>query len=171
MTALCTQRLVLRRPNAADLPAYTAYCTSDHSAMTGGPFAPAAAFDKLAAMIGHWELRGFGRLVFCERETMRPLGHVGALQISTDSPPEMSWTLWAAADEGHGYAHEAARAYLDGARAAYGFDSLLVRIKPENLRSLALAQRLGAQPARGIPAPPWFADAVSFCLLLPTIGP
>ena len=161
-----TARLILRRPSAQDLPAYAAYCISEHSAYTGGPFTPAAAFDKLAAMIGHWELRGFGRLVFCERHSMRPLGHVGALQISTDSPPEMSWTLWAAADQGQGYAYEAARAYLDGARAAHGFDRLLARIKPDNTRSLALAHRLGAQPARGIPAPPWFADATTFVLRL-----
>lgn len=166
MMRLQTARLILRRPCAQDLPAYTAYCTSAHSAMTGGPYTPAAAFDKLAAMIGHWELRGFGRLVFCDRDTMRPLGHVGALQISTDSPPEMSWTLWAAADEGHGYAHEAARAYLDAARAAHGFDSLLVRIKPDNTRSLALAHRLGAQSAPDVPAPPWFAGAVTYVFLL-----
>ena len=157
-----TERLFLRRPICADLNAYTAYCTSAHAAMTGGPFTRAAAFDKLAAMIGHWELRGFGRLVFCDSATLRPLGHVGALQLDTEHPPEMSWTLWSPADQGQGLAFEAARAYLDCAKADYGLDHLLARIKPDNIRSLALAQRLGGVVNPAIPAPPWFTDAVTY---------
>jgi len=162
MTPIRTDRLYLRLPCAADLPPYTAYCTSAHSALTGGPFTPAAAFDKLAAMIGHWELRGFGRLILCDATSQRPLGHVGALQLDSAQPVEMSWTLWSAEDQGQGYAHEAARAYLDSAKTAHGFDRLLARIKPENTRSLALAERLGAVLNPNLPAPPWFADAVSY---------
>lgn len=161
IAVLRSQRLVLRRPTAADLPAYTVYCTSAHAAMSGGPFTRAAAFDKLAAMIGHWDLRGFGRLVFCEGATLRPLGHVGALQLDTEYPPEMSWTLWSKDDQGQGFAFEAARTYLNTAKVAYGFDHLLARILPENTRSIALAQRLGGV-STPLPAPPWFANAVSY---------
>lgn len=157
-----TERLFLRRPVAEDLAAYTAYCTSKHSSMTGGPFTPAAAFDKLAAMIGHWTLRGFGRLILCDAASQRPLGHVGALQLDSAYPVEMSWTLWSPADQGQGYAYEAARAYLDGAKSAHGFTRLLARIKPSNSRSIALAQRLGGVPDTALPAPPWFADALSY---------
>ena len=35
---LTTDRLVLRHPQASDLPAYTAYCTSDRSRFVRGPF-------------------------------------------------------------------------------------------------------------------------------------
>jgi ribosomal-protein-alanine N-acetyltransferase len=162
MISFNTQRLLLRRPAPSDLPAYTAYCTSSHSTMVGGPFPVAAAFEKLALMIGHWDLRGFGRLVFCDAATLRPLGHVGALQLDSDHPPEISWTLWSAQDQGQGYAYEAARAYLDDAKAARQFDSLLARIKPENARSVALALRLGGVWNPAIPAPPWFADSASY---------
>jgi len=160
-----TERLLLRRPVAADLAAYTAYCTSEHSSMTGGPFTPAAAFDKLAAMIGHWDLRGFGRLVFCDTATQRPLGHVGALQLETGHLPEMSWTLWRTQDQGQSYAFEAASAYLAQAKSAYGFDRLIARIHPANKRSIKLAQRLGGALCDE-PAPPWFANGVSYKFVL-----
>jgi RimJ/RimL family protein N-acetyltransferase len=157
-----TERLFLRRPVAADLAAYSSYCASAHSKATGGPYAHHAAFDKLAAMIGHWELRGFGRLVFCGAASQRPLGHVGALQLDSAYPAEMSWTLWSPADQGQGYAYEAARAYLDGAKSAHGFTRLLARITPSNARSIALARRLGGVQDTALPAPPWFTDALTY---------
>ena len=59
MTRIETARLILRRPVAGDLPAYEAYCSSDRTRFTGGPYTRKDAFEKLAAMIGHWEIRGF----------------------------------------------------------------------------------------------------------------
>lgn len=161
-----TSRLVLRRPQVSDLAPYTAYCTSEHARFVGGPFTPGSAFEKLAAMIGHWELRGFGRLVFCERATGRPMGHVGALQVNADDDVEMTWTLWAPDDQGQGYAHEAGRAYLDSARAAYGFSTLIARILPDNHRSLRLARKLGGTVLPGHPAPDWFPDARTYAFVL-----
>jgi ribosomal-protein-alanine N-acetyltransferase len=159
-------RLVLRRPQATDLAPYTVYCTSDHARFVGGPFTAESAFEKLAAMIGHWDLRGFGRLVICERATMRPVGHVGAMQISANDPAEMTWTLWSPDDQGKGYAYEAARAYLDTARANYGFATLIARIAPDNLRSLRLARRLGGTIQETHPAPHWFPDARIYAFVL-----
>ena len=105
---LTTDRLTLRQPEAADLPAYAAYCASDRARFVRGPFSAPQAFEKFAAMIGHWTLRGFGRYVMLREG--RPIGHVGPLAIDDRDLPELTWALWDAAAEGHGYATEAARA-------------------------------------------------------------
>ena len=139
MTRIETARLILRRPVAGDLPAYEAYCTSDRTRFTGGPYTRQDAFEKLAAMIGHWEIRGFGRLILCDRFTARPIGHVGALQLDLNTPVEMTWTLWADADEGLGFAYEAARAYLDEV-AARGY------FRPSSLGSMRTIAALAPSP-------------------------
>jgi RimJ/RimL family protein N-acetyltransferase len=162
MTRIETARLILRRPVAGDLPAYEAYCTSDRTRFTGGPYSRQAAFEKLAAMIGHWEIRGFGRLILCDRFTARPIGHVGALQLDPNTPVEMTWTLWADADEGLGLAHEAARAYLDEVAAKGVFQSLFARVDANNRRSRTLALRLGAVEDTGATAPDWMPEALTY---------
>lgn len=106
-----TERLFFRRPRRSDLPLYTRYCLSERSQYVGGPFNEVQAFEKLASMIGHWELRGFGRFVFLDRETERPLGHFVALQLCLSEPPEITWTIWNEMDEGKGFATEAGVAF------------------------------------------------------------
>lgn len=164
MTQLETARLILRRPHCTDLPAYRAYCMSDRTRFTGGPFSTAKAFEKLAAMIGHWDMRGFGRVIACDRVSARPIGHVGALQLEDDQPPEMTWTLWSDADEGQGLAFEAAHAYLDHVYHARLFPMLLAHVEPENLRSRNLALRLGAVLDTTATAPTlvWTKTAVTY---------
>lgn len=161
-----TPRLTLRRPQGADLPAYRAYCQSDRTRFTGGPYSAVQAFDKLAAMIGHWDIRGFGRLVFCDRSTGRPLGHVGALHLDDESAPEMTWTIWSGADEGQGLATEAADAYLCHARHNLPFAALLARIMPGNTASRRLAVRLGAIQDKDASSPAWMPDALTFVFRL-----
>lgn len=162
MNRIETDRLIMRRPLAGDLSAYEAYCASDRTRYTGGPYSRKDAFEKLAAMIGHWEIRGFGRLILTERRTARPIGHVGALHLDKDAPVEMSWTLWNAADEGLGLAHEAARAYLAAAAAEGLFRTLLARIDVANHRSRSLAVRLGAVLDPDATPPEWSPDALSY---------
>ena len=55
-----TERLVLRLPVAEDFPAYQEYCASKRAEYVGGPFDIYTAFTRLSALVGHWELRGFG---------------------------------------------------------------------------------------------------------------
>ena len=150
---LQTERLVLALPSAEHLAVYTAYCASERSRFVGGPFDAAKAFEKLAAMAGHWTLRGYGRYVMTRRDGGAPIGHVGALHLETESLPEMTWTLWDPAAEGLGYAYEAAAAYARHAFGRLGFARMILRIDPDNARSCRLAERIGS-PARSGGRPP-----------------
>ncbi|WP_306007081.1 GNAT family N-acetyltransferase [Aquicoccus porphyridii] len=163
---LQTERLVFRKPDASDLAPYTSYCQSDRTRFVGGPFCGVQAFEKLAAMIGHWELRGFGRLVIVHSTTGRALGHVGAMQLSTDELPELTWTLWAGEDEGQGYATEACKAYRDHARSELGISTMIARIMPDNLPSRRVAERLGGILNVNAQPPQWMANAVTYDFMM-----
>ena len=163
---LHTDRLMLRHPNASDLVPYTSYCLRDRSHFVGGPFNAVQAFEKLSAMIGHWELRRFGRLVFVDLASSRALGHVGALQLDPDQVPEFTWTIWAGPDEGKGLATEACMAYRDYARDVLGFSQMVVHIKQDNLPSQRLAARLGCVVNTGATSPAWLTDCATYDLML-----
>lgn len=157
-----SDRLRLRRPQASDLDAYTRYCSGDRTVFVGGPFPAEKAFEKLAAMIGHWDLRGFGRLVLTDQDTGRALGHVGAMQLSTAEPPEFTWTLWDGTDEGKGYAFEACECYRDFAITELGFSKMIARVVSENTRSRQLAEKLGGVLNEDAPAPDWLEGCVTY---------
>lgn len=165
-SALQTERLALRRPSTLDLGPYTQYCQSDRTKYVGGPFSDVQAFEKLASMIGHWELRGFGRFVFTERETGRALGHIGALQLDPASPPEFTWTIWRGEDERKGFAFEAARVYKTYAEKQLGFTVMLVRILRDNLASRRLAERLGGVLDEDATPPKWLPNSLTYSLKL-----
>jgi len=166
-TMIETERLVLVRPQANHLPAYTAYCASDRSVFVGGPFDAVGAFEKFAIMAGHWTLRGNGRLVLIHRASGNPIGHVGALRLTLEEPPDLTWAIWDGTCEGQGYAYEAATAYLRHALRDPGFDRMLIRIAEHNRRSHRLAERLGARRDPSAPAPSWAPDMVTYDLRLP----
>ena len=113
-------------------------------------------------MIGHWEIRGFGRFVFIDSSTGHPIGHVGALQLDANGTPELTWTIWSGNDEGQGFAFEASRFYQLHAARVLGFSSMLARINPGNQASIKLAQKLGGCENSLAPPPPWFPDAITF---------
>lgn len=164
MTGHClqTDRLTLRRPEPSDLEPYTVYCKSDRTEFVGGPHDAVEAFNKLAAIIGHWQLRGFGRYIFVETATDEPLGHVGALQMDSNWPPEMTWSIWQDRHEGKGYALEACRAYCSHAASRFGFPMMAARIVQENTASIRLAEKLGGVFNAHAQAPPWFPDAITY---------
>lgn len=165
-----TERLVLLRPQAHHLAAYTAYCASDRSAFLGGPYDAVGAFEKFAIMVGHWTLRDSGRFVMIDKASDAPIGHVGALRLTLEEPPDLTWAIWNGTYEGRGYAYEAATAYLHHALRDPGFDRMLIRIAENNHRSQRLAKRLGARRDLFAPAPSWAPDMVTYDLRLRGIG-
>jgi len=157
-----TERLLFRPPTRSDLPWYTRYCLSERTRYVGGPFSEVQAFEKLASMIGHWELRGFGRFVFLERKTERPLGHFGALQLSSSEPPEITWTIWNEQDEGKGFATEAGVAFKSYAKQELGLSSIIAVVHRENSASRDLAERLGGELDAGAVPPSWSPSSVLY---------
>ncbi|MFP7671972.1 GNAT family N-acetyltransferase [Marivita sp. S0852] len=155
---LITPRLILRQPKAADLAAFTAYCGSERAIHVGGPFDQVAAFQRFAAMIGHWALRGFGRYVI-ERGGVA-IGHVGPLAL-TDDTPDLTWTLWSNTAEGQGYATEAAQACARHLVVDCAWAGLQISIQKDNSASHAVAHRLGAKPSERA-APDWYPGAVIY---------
>lgn len=141
---LTTDRLVLRRPDPADFEAYAAYIGSDRTRFIGGPKPRKDAFQRFCGLAGHWLIRGYGRYTITDRATGRPMGHVGAFQPDDTIPPEHTWTLWDGADEGQGFALEAAAEALRHYRDDLGWTTLTAFIHPDNAGSVAVAERLGA---------------------------
>ncbi|MEM8731088.1 MAG: GNAT family N-acetyltransferase [Pseudomonadota bacterium] len=139
-----TERLILRAPCLDDLGAYTAFCMSDRSAGVGGPFEPIDVFQKLAALIGHWSLRGYGRWMVTDKMTQEPLGIVGPMYPPDWPEPEIAWTVFAAA-EGRSVAYEAAIAARGYVYETLGWTTAISCTMADNTRSIALARRLGAR--------------------------
>ncbi|HEX3464589.1 MAG TPA: GNAT family N-acetyltransferase [Candidatus Elarobacter sp.] len=81
-----------------------------------------------------------------------PLGQGGLLRCEIDGTPEVEIGWWLAPSAwGHGYATEAALALRDFAFGELGLPRLSVVLYAENLKSVAVAERIGgvhAGPAR-----------------------
>ena len=147
---LTTSNLTLRAPCWDDFEAYAAFCASPRTALLGGPFTRDAAFHKLCALLGHWPLRGYGRWMVADRKTDAPLGIVGIHCPEGWPEPELAWSVFDAA-EGRGVAYEAAVAARDYAYDTLGWTTLISAVEPQNIRSVALAKRLGCVEGPSFP--------------------
>lgn len=100
------------------------------------------AWRMVAGWIGHWALRGYGHWAIEERESGRFIGRAGIINPAEWPGPEVGYLLgrewW-----GRGYATEAAQAAMDWGFREIGFSDLISLIDPQNLRSVAVATRLG----------------------------
>lgn len=142
---LTTERLALRAPAAADWPAWRDFVATERSHWIGGPLTePGQAWRAFGHIIGHWVLRGFGMFVVTDKATGAPLGMTGPWFPDGWPEPEIGWNLWTADAEGRGIAHEAALAARAHAARDLGLTGLVSYIEPGNVRSIALAQRMGA---------------------------
>lgn len=156
-----TERLVLRLPEPGDFPAYRDYCASVRSGFVDGPYSEALAFEKFAAMLGHWDLRGYGRYVITLNG--RAIGYAGPLAPVEGQIPEMTWALWDSRFERNGYASEATEAVVNHLLDDCGWDTLRLHILPRNTAARAIAQRIGAIQTDG-PAPDWFPGCLTYRL-------
>ena len=103
----------------------------------------------MALFVGEWSLHGYGMWAIEERASRRLIGRVGFLNPHGWPACELGWLL--ARDAwGHGFALEAAQAAMVHGRANLGIRELISLIRPDNLRSIALAHRLGATLDRKI---------------------
>jgi len=139
-----TERLILRAPATRDFPAWEAFAASARANFVGGPFDAKDTWRAFANVAGHWVIRGCGEFVFCLKGSDAPLGAVGPWFPAGWPEREISWTVWSPEAEGQGYAFEAARAAIAHAFDSLGWQTAVSYIDPDNDRSIALAERLGA---------------------------
>ncbi len=141
---LTTERLVLRAPKAEDFEAYATYRAGPRSKGVGGPFPRDKSFDHICALVGHWQIRGFGRWIIADRDTDAALGVTGLFYPDGWPEPEIAWTVFDGV-EGRGIACEAALRARAYAYDTLGWSTVMSAIMPDNTRSLALARRMGCQ--------------------------
>ncbi len=158
---LTTDRLTLRAPRWSDFDAYAAFRGDPaRTRFLGGPFSRDEAFDQMCELVGHWQLRGFGRWMVADADTDVPLGVVGLYYPPSWPEPEIAWSVFAEG-EGRGIAREAAIAARRHAYETLGWTTAISLIAEDNHRSRALAERLGARRdgvfdnPHGAPAPIW----------------
>ena len=141
---LSTERLVLRGFQDSDLEAEYEFYASKRSKFVGGPFSREQTFRVIAAFAGHWMLRGYGFWAVEEKATGQYLGRVGLWNPEGWPEPEIGWTLMGNA-EGKSVGFEAASASRDYAYNTLGWTTAISMIDPDNVRSIRLAERLGAK--------------------------
>ena len=149
-----TPRLLLRPLRLEDFDGW-AECSADPDMTTylGGPQPRPVAWRAFMAMAGSWSLRGFAMFSLVERSTGRWVGRVGPWCPDGWPGNEIGWGL-ARVAQGKGYAYEAAAAAADWAFATLGWTDMIHCIDSSNLRSEALALRLGSTRLRRTVLPP-----------------
>lgn len=100
----------------------------------------------LTRMQDHWATHGFGLLALLRKSDNTFLGFTGLTHPNYETPftpcVEVGWRLTRSA-WGKGYAHEAAHACLDWGFGTLDLPEIVSFTARENLRSIALMQRLG----------------------------
>ena len=142
---LDTPRLLLRQFTQADWPAYAEMCADADVMRYIGPGQPQSdveAWRSMAAFLGHWALLGYGMWALERRDRGVLLGRVGFIDRPGWPGFELGWLL-AREHWGHGYAREAATTALRHAFEVLQRERVISLIRPQNLRSIALAEALG----------------------------
>ena len=144
---LFTERLLLRPFVETDTEPYTELLQTPEvraSLHLPDDIGPADAWRQIAMWLGMWELRGTGQWAVVERSSGQFVGRAGLHWPPLPDWPgvEVGWALhprsW-----GNGYATEAGRASVDYSFNVLRRDQVFSLILPENVRSAAVARRIG----------------------------
>ncbi len=139
-----TPRLLLRQVTEADFDAF-ARMHADPEVMHflgGEPLNRAGAWRRMAAMLGHWALRGFGGYAVIDKASGEFAGRVGFNRPEGWPDFEVGWTL-AREHWGKGLATEAALACLEHAFEAMKRTRVISLVHPDNVASRRVAERIG----------------------------
>ncbi len=145
MLTLETERLTLRAFRPEDLDAYAKTC-ADPEVMRyindGKTLSREETWRDMAAILGHWQLRGYGLWAAEDRATHKLIGRIGHWNPEGWPGFELGWMLgrrfW-----GHGFATEGGRSALQHAFSALNVSHVISLIHPDNARSIRVAQKLG----------------------------
>jgi RimJ/RimL family protein N-acetyltransferase len=156
---LLTERLDLRLPTAADLPAMAAIIAHEETGRHLGPaFDPADHFMRFTRNAGSWLLYGYGSFMVRLRGAEEVIGNCGVfhswrgLGEDFDDAPEGGWIL--RHDQvGQGLGFEAMSAVLAWFDRAHGPRRVVCMTTTDNHASIRLAGRLGFTPLRAAVLP------------------
>ena len=149
---LTTARLRFRAFRESDLDAYASIMADPEVTRflgAGGAMSRVDAWRQMAMFLGHWVLRGFGLWAVEEIESGRLIGRIGCHYPEGFPGFEVAYTL--ARDAwGRGYAREGVAAALAYARDVLHRSEIISLIRPDNARSIRVAQSFGAVPAETV---------------------
>jgi RimJ/RimL family protein N-acetyltransferase len=145
-----TERLILRQYRREDFRANLQIVGDDEVMRHVGGLGISAedCWRRLSAMVGSWQLLGFGGWAVIRRSDDKLIGMVSLFNGWRDmvpqfgDEPEMGW-IFAAEVHGQGLASEACVAVLAWADEALQPVPIWAIIAPENAPSIRLAERLG----------------------------
>ena len=139
-----TPRLILRPVSGEDFDAWAAMMADESTRFIGGPQSRSTAWRGFVMVAGAWVAEGFSMFSVLEKASGRWIGRVGPWEPEGWPGTEVGWGI-DKAEWGKGYATEAAEASIDWAFDVLGWTDVIHIIDPENVRSQAVARRLGAE--------------------------
>ncbi len=149
---LSTDRLTLRACRPEDFALYAEISCGPRGKGLGGPMSRDEAWYDFASLSACWMLQGHGGWSVELTETGALIGFVLIGAEPGDEEPELGYLI-SEAEEGHGYATEAACAVREYAYGTLKLPTLVSYILPSNTSSIALAERLGAVKVRQVSYP------------------
>ncbi|MCP5075464.1 MAG: GNAT family N-acetyltransferase [Rhodobacteraceae bacterium] len=139
---LSTKRLTLRPIVLDDFNSFAEFLASSRSEGMGGPYDRREAWGIFCHEVALWPLYGHGGLAAELLETGDCIGIVEINAGPLYPEPELGWQVYGEY-EGNGFITEAACIYLDWAFTECKLNTLVSYIDPSNVRSIAVAERLG----------------------------
>ncbi len=145
-----TGRLLLRRPGDADIARLYAICSDPQTNLynPAGPYPDVHKAEAvMAAWISHWQQRGFGQWAIASRDQPeRILGFGGLAVLNYLDQPRINLGFRFATEAwGKGYASEMAGKALELAFQRLEFSIVHAKVRPANLASIAVLERIGMQ--------------------------
>ena len=154
-----TERLLLRPPEDGDVAAVYRFVADPEVMRWIGDYGRTGTYADAVERVDRyrraWATDGFGHLMVVPKDSGDAVGRVGILvwdprtwqhgtrrEIGEAAELELGWTLERGA-WGRGFATEAAAAVAEWAFAELQPSRLISLIRPDNVRSLRVAQKLG----------------------------
>ncbi|MEH6653561.1 GNAT family N-acetyltransferase [Loktanella salsilacus] len=159
---LQTERLILRQPVAGDWAAFRDFMQSDRAAFFDHQGNIGSTWRSFAAELGHWDIFGYGMWAVTRRGDNTAIGLVGPWTPPDWPETEIGWMIFDPATEGTGIAAEAARAAITHAFDVLGWTTAVSYIHPGNIRSIGLAEKLGAVRDPAAPMPISYPDSAAW---------
>jgi RimJ/RimL family protein N-acetyltransferase len=143
--ALETERLRLRQWRESDVdPLFAFYCDPQSQAIYGD-ISRSDVWRRIALIIGHFQIRGFGLYALEDKASSELAGYAGLWFPDGWDDVEVGYGI-APQFRGRGLATEAARRMCDHGFRELGLARLVSYINPINVTSIRVAEKLGAVP-------------------------